>query len=193
MREDQLGSIEKMRAQCPPYPTELVEGLGLNPKDAGKLVWGAPYFTGWKGLIGGVSPEFYLQHEIGDFPEVDLADIGYCAQWIFWFPGEPMNRFAYVNLPGMQCGTGYEGGVFEVGNQRVRANTPPEDIDTMILSGHEKLMDLVKRETEHPARLRHGSCCPHTAEDHIWLVRNGEIYSTACKQCGCCFWKETAD
>lgn len=37
---------------------------------------------------------------------------------------------------------------------------------------------------------RSGSCCSHSAIDHIWIKRNGVIYPTACCECECCFWRE---
>ena len=37
---------------------------------------------------------------------------------------------------------------------------------------------------------RLGSCCGHSAAHHVWLTRDGVLYSTACDLCECCYWKE---
>jgi hypothetical protein len=38
---------------------------------------------------------------------------------------------------------------------------------------------------------RFGSCCPHPAKNHIWLTRDGVLYSTACELCECLYWRES--
>jgi hypothetical protein len=72
---------------------------------------------------------------------------GFCAQLV-WYKRDTSRVLYgyYVNMPGMQSGKFMPGACFDIGDQRVRQDTPLEELDAMIDLGWEQLVELVKKE-----------------------------------------------
>lgn len=105
-----------------------------------------PKWTGWK--YGG-----WANYDRPDEPHVRDYSEGFCAQLVWYKWGtrtgatEPSVLYGYfVNLPGMQADRFERGACFDIGDQRVRQDTPPEELDAMIEAGWKKLIELVKKE-----------------------------------------------
>ena len=114
----------------------------MNPPRPDDHRWvGTPHFTGWKFNIPkqGVTPEENerLAAEIKT-PE----EIGLVGQWLYAVTAD--GPFLYINLPGFQGGEYQKGECFDIGDERVYFDTPPEEIERLIKLGLKMLLVMVR-------------------------------------------------
>ena len=116
---DKLGGEYRLNLQCPPTK-----------------------WTGWK----------YCGYDVTARKEemVKDWDAGFVAQ-VIWYKMRgscgsqwPAEYGYYVNLPDMQSGKFTPGGSFDIGHERMMANAPAEDVETMVEAGWNKLVAIVK-------------------------------------------------
>jgi hypothetical protein len=121
----------------PPLNIELVEELC--PGSSQKRI-GEPWFTGWKGMYGGVHTYALLGEDVVELP-IDTKP-EYCGQWIVFTEKGAW----YVNIPGGPKGHVQNGSILDIGKERVCADTPKERLDELIREGYQRLMELIREE-----------------------------------------------
>ena len=87
-------------------------------------------FTGWK-----------ASREEGERLASE-SKLGFVGQWMYVVSED--GPLFYVNLPGFQGGQYQKGECFDIGDERVYSNTPPEDIERLLKLGLKKLLLLVE-------------------------------------------------
>lgn len=111
----------------PDQPVSLLEELGLLPLPTGAACGQEAYFTGWK-----FSPD-------GD----GTGAVGQIIQRIPC-PAERNGEWAaYCNLPGMEVGMVPEGGVMNIGSERLTADVTLDQMREMLVAGMAKLKEYV--------------------------------------------------
>lgn len=130
-------ALQRMEREAPEYPQDLVEELGGCGRSPVTMWKRKPYFTGWKGVIPGLSDQMGIYAE-----NADLEDIQFFAQWIYLID---KSRGLYVSIPGFTGGKFLmTGNVFDIGTERVRIGDPPEKLNALIRAGFERLQELMK-------------------------------------------------
>lgn len=107
----------------------LVEELNLAKNQADPH---APFFTGWKSA----DPNFWLYNREPD------ESLGYCGQMVQWLDN-PIQRAAYVNLPGGESGIVLAGNSFYIGEERLYTAPSVEEMRDMLIGGLVKLKEIV--------------------------------------------------
>jgi hypothetical protein len=105
---------------------------------SGVSTWPGLRFTAWK-------YDGYSQTTI-DPPKMDG---GFVAQWLYSEGKETAKGYGrnfYVNLPGMQSGEYVAGSWFDIGTERVYADTSKEEIIRLVTEGKAKLITLLEKE-----------------------------------------------
>ncbi len=87
-------------------------------------------FTGWK-----------ASREEGERLTSE-SELGFVGQWMHVVSED--GPFFYVNLPGFQGSQYQKGECFDIGDERVYSNTPPEEIERLLKLGLKKLLLLVE-------------------------------------------------
>ena len=120
----------KSEAEIDKFGDDLGRAHGL------KLQHPPAKWTGWK----------YCGYAYPTSDGIRRWDDGFVSQLVWYKLREDRTSECgyYVNLPGMQSGKFYPGGTFDIGDQRVTADTRPKEINQMIVRGWEQLVALVK-------------------------------------------------
>ena len=98
-------------------------------------------FTGWKASIPRQGVTWEESERLASEVK-SSSEVGFVGQWMYVASKD--GPFFYVNLPGFQGGQYQKGECFDIGDERVYSNTPPEEIERLLKLGLEKLLLLVK-------------------------------------------------
>jgi len=87
---------------------------------------GTPWFTGWRHV------------------QPNDPSSGVVGQIVYILPNDERRRFIYVNLPGLETGTAFEGEVMDIGTKRMREDSDIEEMRNIMRAGLDKLHEEIE-------------------------------------------------
>ena len=136
-------TIDEIRAVADQMQMKIPEEYGEYYRIGQWTPWepNTTSFTGWK--TDALNPYQSAEAMSKRLEYIESpSQVGFVGQWMHVVSED--GPLFYVNLPGFQGGQYQKGECFDIGDERVYSNTPPEEIERLLKLGLKKLLLLVE-------------------------------------------------